>query len=105
MDIRETMERSQEAIAGQAGGQGRQAPGQDRTGLPAGRQAAKKTELEPCKYCGGEAVIFVTDGRNFEGAPGFVATSKCRRCLMSTTAFSSDRKYAIRIVTDRWNRR
>lgn len=90
MDLRETMERSQEAIAGQAGGR---------------QDEAKKTELEPCKYCGGEAVIFVTDGRNFEGAPGFVATAKCRRCLMSTTAFSADKKYALRIVADRWNRR
>lgn len=63
----------------------------------------KKPALRYCRYCAGEAVIYTRDGRNFEGMPGFIATVRCQRCLVSITAFSSSRKAAEIIVRDRWN--
>ena len=63
----------------------------------------KKPALRYCRYCAGEAVLYTRDGRNFEGMPGYIATVRCQRCLVSITAFSSSRRAAEIIVRDRWN--
>lgn len=83
MDMKEVMKQSQEAIAG--------------------ADVAPEQELGDCKYCGGKAYIYSRDGRNFEGVPGYIATVKCARCLISIFAFSTSRKKAEIIARDRWN--
>ena len=86
MDMRDVMRNSQDAIAGEQN-----------------EQKEQNIQLRKCRYCGGDAMMFCRDGRNFEGIPGFIATAKCKRCMVTVSGFASCRRRAEIVARDRWN--
>lgn len=61
-------------------------------------------KLRVCRYCGAEAKVRVSTGRNFNGDMGFVGTVKCTGCYISVSAFGEDARSASVMARSYWER-
>lgn len=60
--------------------------------------------LRKCRYCGGEAKVYIRQDRNFKGDKGYVATVRCDSNCASVFAFGKDEKSADIMARNYWNR-